>query len=75
MQTLLNCAKGSLVKVVKLHADKELKQRFLSFGIMREATIEVLEYAPRKSTVEIKVAKMRIALRDKEAELIEVEAI
>lgn len=75
MHTLLDCHKGSIVKVAKLHADKELKQRLLSFGIMREAIIEVLEYAPRKSTMEIKVAKMRIALRNKEADLIEVEAI
>ena len=59
----------------KLHAKTDLKQRLLSFGIMKEAMIEVLEYSPAKSTIEIKVDKMRIALRAKEAELVEVEKI
>jgi ferrous iron transport protein A len=75
MQTLKDCHKACKVKVLKLNADSELKQRLISFGIMKEAMIEVLEHAPAKSTIEIKVGKMRIALRSKEAELIEVEKI
>jgi len=75
MQTLIECQKGCKTKVLKLNAPKELKQRLVSFGIMKEATIEVLEHAPRKSTIEVKVGKMRIALRAEEAELIEVEKI
>ncbi len=42
---------------------------------MKETMIEVLEYSPAKSTIEIKVGKMRIALRAQEAELIEVEKL
>ena len=75
MRKLSECDKACIVKVVKLNADSELKQRFISFGIMKEATIEVLEQSPTKSTIEIKVGKMRIALRSKEAELIEVQKI
>lgn len=75
MKTLIDCHKACRVKVVKLNAKSELKQRLMSFGIMKESVIDVLEYAPAKSTVEIKVGKMQIALRDKEAELIEVEKI
>ena len=75
MKTLIDCKKACKVKVVKLYAKGDLKQRLISFGIMKEATIEVLEYAPAKSTIEIKVGKMRIALRAKEAELIEVEKL
>jgi len=75
MQTLNDCKKACKVKVKKLHAKTDLKQRLLSFGIMKEAMIEVLEYSPAKSTIEIKVDKMRIALRAKEAELVEVEKI
>jgi ferrous iron transport protein A len=74
-KTLLECKKACIVQVIKLNAKDELKQRLISFGIMKEATIEVLEYAPAKSTIEVKVGKMRIALRDKEAELIEVKKI
>ncbi len=75
MKKLSECQKACKVKVVKLTADSELRQRFISFGIMKEATIEVLEHAPAKATIEIKVGKMRIALRAKEADLIEVEKI
>ena len=74
-KTLKDCKRACKVKVLKLNADPELKQRFISFGIMKEAELEVLEYAPAKSTIEIKVGKTRIALRAQEAELIEVEKI
>ena len=75
MKTLIDCDKTCKVQVVKLNAKADLKQRLISFGIMKETVIEVLEHAPAKSTIEIKVGKMRIALRAKEAALIEVEKI
>ena len=75
MKKLSDCKKACKVKVIKLNADTDLKQRFISFGIMKEAIIEVLEQSTAKSTIEIKVGKMRIALRSKEADLIEVEQI
>ncbi len=75
MKTLKDCKKACVVKVLKLNATAELKQRLISFGIMKEAVIEVLEHAPAKSTIEVKVGKMRIALRAQEAQLVEVEKI
>ena len=75
MKTLIDCKKTCKVKVVKLHAPRDLKQRLISFGIMKESIIEILEHAPAKSTIEVKVGKMRIALRAQEAELIEVQKI
>ena len=75
MKRLIDCKKACRVKVLKLNAKSELKQRLISFGIMKEAILEVLEHAPAKSTIEIKIGKMRIALRAQEAELIEVEKI
>ena len=75
MKTLKDCQKACMVKVVKLNAKGDLKQRLISFGIMRETVIEVLEHTRTKSTIEIKVGKMKIALRANEAELIEVEKI
>jgi len=75
MKTLIDCERSCKVKVRKLNAKDDLKQRLISFGIMKETIIEVLEHAPGKSTIEIKVGKMRIALRAKEAELIEVQKI
>ena len=75
MNTLNDCKKACKVRVKKLNAQTDLKQRLISFGIMKESIIEVLELAPAKSTIEIKVGKMRIALRAQEAQLIEVEKI
>lgn len=75
IKKLSDCKKACIVKIVKLNAGSELKQRFISFGIMKEAVVEVIEYSPTKSTIEIKVGKMRIALRTQEAALIEVEKI
>ena len=73
MKTIYDCKQNEVVEVKKLHAPIELKQRLISFGILKGAKVEVLEYAPAKSTIEVKVGKMNIALRAKEAKLIEVE--
>lgn len=75
MKTLIECDKACRVKVVKLNAKSDLKRRLISFGIMKETVVEILEFSPGKSTLEIKVGKMRIALRAQEAQLIEVEKI
>ncbi|DAB30407.1 MAG TPA: iron transporter [Sulfurimonas sp. UBA12504] len=75
MNKLSMCKIGDKVKILKLHADYDLKQRLISFGIMKNAEVEVLEHSASKSTIEIKVGKMKIALRSKEAQLIEVEKI
>ena len=75
MKKLIDCEKGDKVKVLKLDANCDLKQRLISFGVMKDAVIQVLEHAPRKKTIEVKVGKMRIALRAEEAELIGVKEI
>jgi len=75
MKILSEAKKSEKLKVLKINAKGDLKQRLISFGVMKEALVEILEHAPGKSTIEVKVGKMRIALRDKEAELIEVEPI
>ena len=75
MKKLSTCQRGEKLKVLKLNAEKALKQRLISFGIMKEAIIEVLEHSPAKSTIEIKVGKMRIALRAREADMIDVEVL
>jgi ferrous iron transport protein A len=72
---LSDCKKACTVRITKLNADSELKARLISFGIMKDTVVEVLELAPAKSTIEIKVGKTRIALRAVEADLIEVVKI
>jgi ferrous iron transport protein A len=73
MNTLTNCPRGCETTIVKIHASGPLKQRLVSFGMMKGARVTLMEYAPRKSTVEVKVGKMRLALRKEEADMIEVE--
>ena len=75
MKRLLDCKRGERVKVSKLNAAYDLKQRLISFGMMKNAEVEVLEQAPGKKTIEVKVGKMRLALRAEEAAQIEVEEI
>ena len=72
MKRLTECSKGTRAVIAKITASGPLKQRLLSFGMIKDATVEVLEFSTTKSTVEVKVGKMRIALRREEAELIEV---
>ena len=74
MNLLTACDKGASFTVKKINAGGPLKQRLLSFGIIKGAAITLLECSAAKSTYEIKVGKMQIALRREEAELIEVES-
>ena len=70
---LLDMSIGESAKIKKIHATPELKRRLISFGVIKGAEIELLATAPAKSTVEIRVGKMKIALRKEEAKTIEVE--
>jgi len=70
---LIELEKGECGIVKKIHAKTDLKQRLISFGVIKEAKIKLLAVAPKKSTIEIEVEKMKIALRREEAKLIEVE--
>jgi len=72
---LLECDRSCKVKVTKLNTKGDLKQRLISLGIIKEAEIEILAFAPAKATVEIKVGKMKLALRAEEAQTIEVQQI
>lgn len=72
---LLECKQNDILEVLKLNTQGELRQRLVSFGIIKGATISLLGYSPTKSTVEIKVGKMNIALRKEEAKAIEVQIV
>jgi len=74
MKKLTECPTGCMATVAKIHATGPLKQRLISLGIMKGAGVTLLAYAIAKSTVEIKVGKMQLALRKDEADLIEVVA-
>ena len=72
MTLLSACTKGGIATVAKINASGALKQRLISFGLMKGAQIMMLECGLTKSTYEIKIGNVNIALRREEAELIEV---
>lgn len=72
MTLLSACTKGGKATVAKINATGALKQRLISFGLMKGSEITMLECGLTKSTFEIKIGSVNIALRREEAELIEV---
>lgn len=75
MTLLSACTKGGIATVVKINATGPLKQRLISFGLMKGSEVKMLECSPAKSTFKIKIGNVSIALRREEAELIEVNDV
>ena len=67
--------KGDKAIIKKVSAQKALRDRFASFGIMRGEEIIVKACSIAKQTIEIEVGSTTIAMRAEEAEHIEVEKI
>lgn len=72
---LTELTKGDRAEIVKIHADKALRDRFNSFGIIRGEELLVKGCSIAKQTMEIEVGGTLIALRKEEAEKIEVEKV
>jgi len=72
---LIDLTKGDHALIVKIHADKALRDRLTSFGVMRGEELLVKGCSIAKQTMEIEVGSTLIALRKDEAEKIEVEKI
>lgn len=75
MMVLSELHKGDKAEIVKVHADKALKDRLTSFGVMRGETLFVKGCSIAKQTMEIEVGSTLIALRADEAGKIEVRQI
>lgn len=72
-KTIIDCEVNKLYRVKKLHTTGALRQRLISFGILKGAQIKYLASTNMSATYEIQVGKMNIALRKEEAKKIEVE--
>ena len=72
---LSDIQKGDSAEIVEIHADKVLKDRLSSFGVMRGETLLVKGCSLGKQTMEIKVGSTLIALRADEADKIEITQI
>ena len=69
---LIDLEKGNKATIIRIHADKALKNRFNSFGVMRGEVLTVKGCSLAKQTMEIEVGATLIAVRADEAKLIEV---
>ncbi len=67
--------KGDKAEIVKIHADKALKDRLTSFGVMRGETLLIKGCSIARQTMEIEVGSTLIALRADEAGKIEIKQI
>ncbi|NOR56264.1 MAG: ferrous iron transport protein A [Sulfurovum sp.] len=67
--------KGNKAEIVKISADKALRDRLHAFGVMRGEEITIKGCSIAKQTMEIQVGATLIALRREEAEKIEVTQI
>ena len=71
--TLKEVGSGKCVKIFCHHATGAVRQRLLDLGFVPQTEIEVLRRAPLGDPIECRVANYKVALRESEAELIEVE--
>jgi ferrous iron transport protein A len=67
--------KGDQAEIIRINADKALKDRLVSFGVMRGEILYIKGCSLAKQTMEIEVGSTHIALRADEAGKIEVEKI
>ena len=76
MMTLFDAIEGGryIVKMVKSE-DEILKERLKSFGIIKGCKVEILNISTKKSTIAILVKNSKVALRDSEAKIIDIESI
>jgi len=72
---LIDLEKGNTATIVKIHAEKALRDRLTSFGVMRGEILTVKGCSLGKQTMEIEVGSTLIAVRANEAKLIEVEKL
>ena len=67
--------KGDKAEIININADKALKDRLTSFGVMRGETLVIKGCSLARQTMEIEVGSTHIALRAEEASKIEVKQI
>ncbi len=72
---LSDLTKGSKAEIIKINADKALRDRLSSFGVMRGEELTVKGCSIAKQTMEIEVGSTLIAVRANEADKIEVEKL
>lgn len=73
MKTIKDMKPGDESVVVKVHGAGPLRKRVLDMGITKGAKIIAVKRAPLGDPIEVKVRDYDLSLRNKEAEIVEVE--
>jgi len=71
--SIIDCVINKSYLVKRLHTTGALRQRLISFGILKGTEVKYLSSTNFHATYEIQVGKMIIALRKEEAMKIEVQ--
>ena len=64
---------GDTAIINAITSEKELKNRFYSFGMVKGSEVHIEEITLARSTMEIKIKSTKIAIRLSEAAKIEIE--
>jgi ferrous iron transport protein A len=64
--------KGEQGEIIQINADKALRDRLSSFGIVKGELITVVEHSLAKQTIEIEIGTSLVVLRANEAEKIDI---
>ena len=75
MTTLRELKPGEHGRIIKVGGEGSLRQHFLDMGVIPEAQVSVVKYAPMGDPVELIVQGYKLTLRLDDAEHIEVERI
>jgi len=70
---LNNLKKGERGRIIRIDAEKALRDRLSSFGIVRGERITVIEHSLAKQTIEVKIGTTLVVLRANEAAKIDIE--
>ncbi len=65
---------GRCAKIRCHHAKGGIRQRLLDLGFVPDTEVQVIRRAPFGDPIECRVANYKVALRNAEADLIEVES-
>ncbi len=65
--------KGEQGKIIRIDADKALRDRLNSFGIVQGERITVVEHSLAKQTIEVEIGMTLVVLRANEAAKIDIE--
>jgi ferrous iron transport protein A len=73
MRTIKDMQNGDTATVVRVHGTGAVRKRVLDMGLTKGAPIVLVKRAPLGDPIEIKVRDYSLSLRNKEAEIVEVE--